>query len=298
MPVDSDGNVADIIMDNSSTVSRMNFGRLYETYIGGAIRDFEKRLKIVLGINSVSTSYKTINRLKELLVSDKMIVVEAYNRLLRFYQIINEEQFEFFYNLSEEKKIEHLSEVLVDGLIVHYRTDTTKDITKVIKELEEEFTPTYGPVTYVNAAGKSVTTKTPVRVGSFYILLLDKITDQYMATASATLNHFGFPSKVTSQEKHSYPHATTAARTIGETETRILTSYLGDEAVAELMDINGSVTSHKQVVKKILTNDTPMKINRIIDRAIIPYGGTKALQILKHMTRTEGWDVKYESEVN
>jgi DNA-directed RNA polymerase beta subunit len=33
MPVDQNGNRADIIMDPNSTVSRMNLGRVYEMYI-------------------------------------------------------------------------------------------------------------------------------------------------------------------------------------------------------------------------------------------------------------------------
>ncbi len=42
MPVDKDGSVADVIMDPSSIISRMNAGRLYEQYINGMSRKCRK----------------------------------------------------------------------------------------------------------------------------------------------------------------------------------------------------------------------------------------------------------------
>lgn len=291
--MDEAGNRADIVMDSASVISRMNLGRLYEHYLGAACRDVSKSIRSILGVN-VSSGKITENYFDKM---DPAIFTHAYQRLMHFYQLVSDKQYQFFsFQITEDEKREHLKDVVNDGIYLFYPINNEKDIVEVIKDVEKAFKPTFGPVTYVGDSKQRNTTVNNVRIAPMYIMLLDKIADDWSSVSSGKLQHFGVLSPQIKSEKFSYPYRNSPVRTIGETEARIFAGYCGREAMAEMMDRSNSPASQRNAVWNILNAPEPSNIERVVDRNYIQLGGSRPIQLIRHIMGVAGIDIVYESE--
>lgn len=292
MPVDSDGNRADIVLDPASTISRMNIGRLYEHYVAGAARDVNRRLRTMLGITDQRWS---VDRLSCL---DESLIREAYTYLLTLYQCVSTRQYIFFKELDYEAILEHLSEVTQDkinAIQLYIPIDNDIDSIDMIKNLEALIKPTYGPVRYVGNSGRQSTTLANVRIAPMYIMLLDKIADEWSSVSSGRLQHFGILSPTIKSEKFTFPFRNSPIRAYGESEFR-LWSYTYRFVIPELIDRNNNPQTQRIIYAKILTADKPTNIKLLIDRKQHPYGNAKNIQVVKHPLATAGIRVKFEKE--
>ena len=293
MPVDEAGNRADIIMDGNSTVSRMNLGRLYEHFINATSRDVTKGVINILGVdknskNLVSDFYNKI--------SNDTVFNTAYNYLLGYYEITSPRMFDYYSNIQMEEKQNHLLHIVKDGSYLYIPTDNPPDSEDIISEIQEKYPSTYGPVTYKNTKGQTFKTKTNVRIASVYMILLEKIGDDWAAVSSGKLQNFGILSQLTKSDKYNQPTRNQAVRAIGETEARIFVSYCGQPLIAELMDRNNNPITHKNIVWNILTNTNPSNIDFAVDRTKIGYGGAKPLQLVNHIALCGGFKFTYKPE--
>ena len=296
MPVDQDGNRAEIVMDAGSTINRMNVGRLYEHYISAAARDVSKNVRAMLGIPQCKKT-QALSTLSGVYQQNRSRVAEVYQYLLGFYKIVSPRSFDFFSSdLKEEEKLEHLADIIEDGLYVYWPIENEPEGPDVVKQLEEHYRPTYGPVQYVGNSGNLVTTRENVRVAPFYVMLLEKIADDWMAVSSAKAHHFGVLTPVIRAEKHSLPFSNTPVRFLGETEGRLMTGYSGPEAAAEMVDRSNSPPTRKQIVRSILNAPVPTNIEQSVDRNSIPLGGAKPIQLANHVLQCAGLQFVYEPE--
>ena len=294
MPIDSNGNRAEIVMDAYSTLSRMNIGRLYEMYIQGSARDTAKIIKDTIE-QSVGTSKYAINSVQQFYNKDVNAFNNIYSYLLGFYNICSPKQHQFFSSLSNDSdKIEHIADCISKGIILYIPPNNDRETDMIVKLLEQHYRPTYGPVSYVGLDGERVTTFDNVRIAPLYMMLLEKIGDDWASVSSGRLQHFGVLSPMTKNEKYSMPFRNSPVRTIGETEGRIFVSYCGREAVAEMMDRNNSPVTHKAVVNSILTSTHPSNIDVAVDRNIIQLGASKPLAIMNHISLCAGWKLKHD----
>lgn len=288
MPVDSNGNVADIITDNTSTISRMNLGRSYQVYLGSASRDNKHFL-----INYYTSKYGSdyLNKLTE----EDILYFKEY--ITGFYALINPDMVEFMDSLNLEEIRIHLTECLTNQINIYYPPDNSINITDVITNIESsKYRPHLGKIQYTDTLGNRVTTKEDIRIGPLYFMLLDKVANDYSAVASSRVNHFGFPVKGTIIDKYKYPHGLTPTKTLSETETRIITSYSDPEAIAELFDLTLNPVSHKQTVKHILESNVPYDLNFNIDRSVNPYGNNKSLAVLNHIFTAAGFTIQHTED--
>lgn len=292
MPVDEEGNRADLIIDPTSVVSRTNLGKLFEHYLDAAARDVTRRVRRMLGLEPMR-QHHALKAIKALDAQDPQRVASAYEYLLGFYRIISDEQYDFFARRSHEEQLEHLADIVDQGVYLFYPTHNQKEDVDIIKEVQKHYPPVYGPVTYVGNSGQRVTTKKPVRIAPLYIMLLEKIADDWSCVNSGKLQHLGLLAPITKPEKHHKPWHNSPVRNIGETEARIYAGYCGREAIAEMLDRNNNPIAHKAIVKKILSEEKPTAIKEAVDRSLIPLGGSKALQLFKHIAVCEGWRPKY-----
>lgn len=292
MPTDEMGNRADVIVDFASTVSRMNISRTYEAYFGAVARDNRQRL-----INYYKSKTNTTN-IKHLISSlTKEDIEYGVTFIENLYALFSTRMYKFLKNMTEEEKYTHLVSILQDQLYLYFPPDNEIRVTDAITAIENSvYKPHYGPVTYTDNSGVRVKTKKNIRIGNFYLMFLEKIADSYMAVSSAKINNFSFPIKPSASDRNKAPHALTPARTKGETETRIVASYMDKEAVAELFDLNNNPISHKLLVKKILESDKVINIKDPVDRNAISYGQGKPLMIMKHLFNAAGMDFEYVPE--
>lgn len=228
---------------------------------------------------------------------NKQAVSTAYLYLLGFYKIVSPRSYDFFSSdLTEEEKLEHLADIIEDGLYVYWPIENEPEGPTVIKQLEEFYKPTYGPVTYVGNSGRQVVTEEPVRIAPFYVMLLEKIADDWMAVSSAKAHHFGVLTPVIRAEKHSLPFSNTPVRFLGETEGRLMTGYSGPEAAAEMVDRSNSPATRKQIIRSILNAPKPTDIDYNVDRNVVPLGGAKPVQLANHVLQCAGLQFVYEPE--
>lgn len=293
MPVDEAGNRADIVMDSASVISRMNLGRLYEHYFGAACRDVTKSVCAILGVNP------SAGKITEFTLSkmDPDVIKHAYQRLMHFYQLVSSRQYEFFnFTINEEEKQQHLCDVVNEGIYLYYPVDNEKDIIKVVQEVDKAFKPTFGPVSFVGDSKQRVTTSNNIRIAPLYMMLLDKIADDWSSVSSGKLQHFGVLSPQTKTEKFMYPYRNSPVRTIGETEGRIFAGYCGREAIAEMMDRSNSPFTQRNVIWNILSSNVPTNIDHVVDRDYVRLGGSRPLQLIRHIMGVAGVEIVYEPE--
>jgi DNA-directed RNA polymerase beta subunit len=288
MPMNSEGVRADLITDNTSTISRMNLGRAYEAYLGAMCRDNRSRLIRKLAENYGVDFLNNPNR-------DVLYYMKSYMKGL--YEHISPEVPEWLETLNEQELRAHLIEIVTDNLYIYYPTDNQYNITDVISSIDKSvYKPLESPVTYTDTLGRQVTTKDNVRIGVLYIMFLDKIGNSFSAVSSAKVNNFGFPVKGAQSDKYKYPHSQTPTKLMGETEFRILIANMGKVACAEMMDLALNPNSHKALYRSILEDPKPYDNQYNIDRSVIPYDQTKSLQILRHIFTAAGFDFVYEDE--
>ena len=177
---------------------------------------------------------------------------------------------------------------------LYYPPDNEVHPTSMIRHLEAEFRPTFGPVRYIGNSGRSVMTKDPVRIGSLYIMLLEKTGDDWTALSSGKWQNFGVLAQITARDKFASPTRQQSIRAFGETEIRILASYVGPIRTAEILDRNNSIATHKQVLGAIFATDTPSNIGCAVDRNINPLGNARPLQLAKHLALCGGWRFAYK----
>lgn len=292
MPVAADGTRADIIMDPNSTISRMNLGRLYEQYYNAAGHEITERLKkAVLAATPASDlpSHKRVNQLSE----EDFQTLWTY--LVNFYSILSPKMYGWFADGSYSKPFrEHFAKVLEKGIYLYMPPDNRIIPAEAVKLIEEYYKPTYGPVTYTGRSGITTTTVKPVRIGEIYIMNLEKTGDDWTAVSSAKTQHFGVLAQVTNTDKYASPIRMQAIRALGEAEVRIYTSYVGTKITADIMDRSNNPQTHEHILFNILRAEKPTDIPVIVDRNVIPLGGSKPLQLVKHIGLCAGWQFAYK----
>lgn len=294
MPVDADGNRADILMDPNATLSRMNLGRLYEQYVNAASRDLARDLRVMYDLDPKAGKI-TIDPTQINLVKSHRNYEQATARLLRYYEIVSPKMHEWFTTGVYTKPFHfHLAEILRKNMITIYSpADADVDRVECVEELEREFRPVYGPVTYIGNSGRVSKTRDPVRIGSMYIIMLEKTGDDWSAVSSSKLQNFGVIAQITNRDKHSQPIRTNAVRAWGETESRIVAAYMGPLLLAEILDRNNSIMTHEQMLKSILEAERPSCIQSSVDRNINPLGNARPLQLVKHLIFCGGSEFVY-----
>lgn len=303
MPVDEQGNRAYILMDGGATVSRQNLGRLYEQGYNAASRDLTKEF-----CNLFGTEYPDIHGHK-LNMADRLRVTEAYksnnqaawaawNRFRRFISVVSPKQ-DLFYGHVEsqgpEKVAEHMISILEDGIYIYHPSNNDPELPDVVDIIEQEFMPHISPVTYRDDSGEFVTSIEPILIAQIYFILLEKTGDDWTAVSSGKLQNFGILSHINNQDKYSAPWRQQSIRAWGETETAIGVSYMGWEAMAELIDRNNNIAAHRMGVYSILRSRNPTNIPVLVDRAKIPYGNAKPLELVKHLAVCNGWQFTHSA---
>lgn len=296
MPVDENGNRADIVMDAFSTISRMNIGRLYEQYINSAARDVQKTICHNLNINE--SNYDILIKLIEMEKNESDILNRVWDYLIDFYRIVSPKMYLVFTD-GEYKgtRIQHLASIIKNGIYLYMPPDNEPENDEIVKQLEKFFKPTYGPVSYIGTSGVKVTTTSPVRIGSVYIVLLEKTGDDWTAVSSGKLQHFGVLSQVTNNDKFSQPSRNQAIRALGESEVRIMVSYTSPKLIADVMDRNNNPICHKAILESILSSNIPTNIDSAVNRVHIPIGSNKPQLLVRHMTMCSGWEFMYTQHV-
>lgn len=271
MPVDAAGNRAEVIMDGDSTIKRMNLGRLYEQYINASARQTAINVGKLMGERSPEE------------------IETAWQYLLGFYEITSPRMHEaLFASGGEGRKLEHLEDVVKNGIYLWLPTDTPVKYSDVIRDLKNRYPAVNGPITFRGQSGRQVTTVNPIIIGSLYILLLEKMGNTWAAVSSSKLQHFGIPAKLTNADRYSTPVRNQPVRILGESEVRLFVATVGGEITADILDQSNNPEAHRNVVTNILTAEQPSNMERCIDRRKVPVGQGRPLAYVNHVLECAG----------
>jgi len=203
-----------------------------------------------------------------------------------------------FAGLPYEEQVEHICDIINDGWCTIYLPINNKRLPDdITMDLQAKFEPTMTPVKYVDASGMQVETIECIRIGCVYTMLLDKLADEWSSTAAAKLQHFGIVSAVTRSDKFAYPFRNNPTRIVGQTESRLFVCYTGPETMAEMFDRTSNPVTRANIYRNILEAKQPGNIDQIIDREKIPLGGSRPIQIVRHVFMCAGFEARYLPEV-
>lgn len=279
MPVDAEGNRAECIMDGDSTIKRMNLGRMYEQYINATSRHVTNLVRGLMAENLPDT------------------VERAWDYLTGYYKIVSPKMYDLMTGPGyTESHHFHITHVCKDGVKLLMPTNNPADSPEIIEELLQHYPIHIGPVTYRGRSGRVVITHDAVLIGSLYIVLLEKTGGDWSGVASAKLQHFGLPARLGKNDKHSAPGRAQPVRFMGESEERLFAATMGGEAAAELMEMSNNPVLHKHIVGNIVRADQPSNIKSVIDREVVPKGGSRALLYVNHALETAGARFTFESD--
>lgn len=291
MPVDCEGNRADIVVDPNGTLNRMNPARLYEQYISAAAAKAEKIVHDILQLPKMSADAAKMM----LLSKDEATIWAAMGELIQFHTITNPLVGEWFKSgRIGRDPIDFLATVLESGVCVYYPPDNQAYPEDVVLTLEKsKFRPPYGKVSYVGNSGIRRTTRENIRIGSLYIIQLNKPGDDWNATATYRLHHYGVPAVITKADKNLKPTREQPTRGTGESELRSIIAYCGGMLAAEILDRNNSPQIGALIADTIQTCENPANIERIVDREKHPFGTQRPLMIVNHMLACAGGEFVY-----
>lgn len=271
MPVDESGNRAEVIMDADSTIKRMNLGRMFEQYINAASRATALKVGKLLGKRSEAE------------------IEEAWDYLMGYYKICSPRMYEaLIASGGESRKLEHLEDVVKDGIYLWLPTDTPVEYPDVVRALSKYYPAVNKPVKFRGQSGRGVTTVSPVIIGSLYVVLLEKMGSSWAAVSSSKLQHFGIPAKLTNADRFSTPVRNQPVRITGESEVRLFSATAGGEATAELLDQSNNPAAHNNILENIFTAAKPTAIEQVINRKKVPRGDGRPIVYVNHILECAG----------
>jgi hypothetical protein len=292
MPRDEFGNVADVVIFGGSTMRRSNYGRIYEHGFGAAVRDLAQRIRIEADLpRHGELKQAEVNASPK--ANDQAFIEYAFNEFQELWWIIAPTMHELM--KEHPNKREYIHEIMRQGFAYVFTPvdDTTHLPTAMDTIINGKFCPNYTPVTFTDVTGKVTTSKDKVLIGPLYMMLLEKIGDDWSAVSSVKVQQFGLPSKLNNSDRSSTPGRESAIRSFGESETRSYNCTVGPEATMELLDQTNNPLAHTSVVNSILTAKKPTNIERAVDRKKVPFGNSRPVSLLSHMLQTRGIEFKY-----
>ena len=273
--------VADVVMDPSSLVSRMNVGRIYEQYFNAMSRKTQFEIKQAMG------GVKPIEQ-----YTDKNIK-DGWEVLLGLYELIGTEQ---YISYSQVKDIQTMREILreciEEEVYILYRVSSPKRAYQIVLDSKGTiYEPTVTKAYIQSPDGKVKETKSNVMIAPVYTILLNKTGDSFLSVAGAKLNHFGFPIGVGSATRNYLPWRSSPTKILSETETRLYNSYVSRKAIAELKSRANDINVHESIYKNILDSDVPTNIDTVYDRKEHGYGEDSAMELINNIFNCAGIEI-------
>jgi hypothetical protein len=297
MPVDADGNRAEMIFDQAAVNNRMIPGRLYEHIINGSARDVYRKIVRALGIQDLRRPAQIRQDLMRIQAEQPELLSKAWEYLLGFYEITVPKQAAIFRNCDfGASPLQHLSYIMSKGHTVLYmRSDHPLMLKNMVSDIERLYPSTFGPVYYRGASGNHVWTEEPVRIAPLSIIMLEKIADTGSAVSSTRRQHAGVLATLSNADKYSERIRNQPTKAYGESEIRIVISYSGTLTAAEILDRNNSIESHKAMCWSIFESTHPTRIARAVDRNVIRLDGSRSLQTVNHVWACSGMEMAWDN---
>lgn len=321
MPRDQYGRVADICKSNDSIASRNIPGETHEQYLGNCSDLLHREFHQVLGTwtqaaqleNRPKPSPRRIHKqLRKIDNTDagRELIVQCLRRVVAFYRTIYLGQYPIALEATLDEfmetgdpdlwfdLMEFMEEILIHRVLIPLTVDMVSELgaANIVTSLaNSEFAPEIGPVTFNNQEGELRTTVDPIQIAPMAVMSLEKDGSESSASYSLQLQSMRMASTTTKIDKQLSPISKANIAMLALDNTVILSAVIGEEALAEMMDLCNNVDSRKARVNAILNSDTPLGETTLVDRNKTLYGPV-VLQTLRHTLACYGAELYYVDE--
>lgn len=271
MPVDEWGNVADFMFSDDTVIKRMSLSRINTPYINSTADQIMRELK------------PKIDAREDL--------EGIWNTIMRFHYIISPEMVEKVIEPlvhTDEDKWDYILYIQKHGISLVVPTDSIAAGSGRMLNMIREFPLKIGPIKYRGRSGLWRTTKSPMLIGSTYIMKLEKTSSTWSAVGVPKLQAHGLPAKLGKSDKFSSPGKEQPTRYCGEAEFRAIYALMGGWVASVFMEYANNPQMLDRIVEAVYATPTPTNIESSIDLDITPLGGNRALQIINHQLAVAG----------
>lgn len=255
MPIDEHGIRADMWIDMNSPVGRNNPGQLYETGINRISEFVRRAMENTLKTSGIDAAF------------DQM--TDWYNDVNPNYAALVREACP----TTQERK-----GLVMDAIETSPKINIPPTLDTLVGTNEDPWLALRNFRKWADKWGcepsrvtfktlqpdgtyKQFTTKSKFFIGSKYILLLNKVPEQY-APGPASVNHIGIPTKSTMEAKY-FPVSTNPYR-FGEDEHRVMSMDAPIREVVRFQNLGAnSPTGVRVAIESILEAERPTAIRRI-----------------------------------
>lgn len=278
MPIDEDGNIADIVADPQAVLSRNNTSRFIIQYVNACSKRIATRVTALVKEGNSTDAWALLHDYYTL-ITDQVIPLLEDPR----------------FNAMEE--LRDVIELKTARPYVPMDNNKYHSYYELIQVLREKYRPCYGPVSYRGNSGRWVTTKRPCIIGSLYTNILEKDGRDGTAVGSSRLHGtFGTPTKPTSiADKVALPGKESPVKLFAETEKRLTSAACGAKGMRTIDEYNGNILAHRAVMMAIYQTETPTAIYEAVDWKKVRKTGGRMTKFLHTMFRASGFEI-VESE--
>jgi hypothetical protein len=301
MPVDKDGNRADMVMSPDAAFGRMTLGANREPAYNAASRDIMRYIKREIGFPR-SETYAHYRKLIKALSDD------AFAALIRHYEkfcsTISEETLIAWNDFNTEERVHCIANAFATDAPEYILTIDRKgsEIDRDRRIIQDAYPGVlvHDKVSWVRNGVREESVG-PALIGSRMICMLEQTACDVSATASSTTQATGLTSH--RSENHSYAdHVHDTAIRVGNTEERVgsgasMETYPDryrrrvdppGTMIAELNSRNGSRSDHVHLVRTLLDAEKPGAIENLVPRDKVPYGKVRAVTIYRALAASQG----------
>lgn len=251
MPVDEDGNVADLIYYKKAQIARTDTGGSMEGHTAACIRDVSKKIKKLFNHKHVSVWNEQTE--------------EAWNYLVSFYESCSPLTHEWSINptITIEDKLNHINVVIDDIARIVFTIDNPLNNLGLIDRLDEVIKPTYGALWVTDVLGRKVKLKSKGFMEIQQIIVLEKTELNPMSVNAAIRQIHGFPAGSNRQTRYSNPAKVQALRNASETEIRFWANVWGSDVIARYIAFAYDPDAIKDVITAIMNSPIPLRIGNV-----------------------------------
>lgn len=269
MPYDDYGTYVDIMMSDNALLRRTNFNRPFECYINAATRDVTIRALELFDSGKHHEAWVYI-------ISYCYVAAPEWAKVLEQVFATEQRQYDFVDSLHTSR------------LRMWIPCNTLKGMDEVERDVERYFPPRRSPLTFTMDDGTKVRTEASFIVGSLYIIRLDKTGRESFSISAGKYQQFGTIAKQHSADKYRRPIREQPLKFMGEAECRHLNAYTPQGTTAELHDRSNNPLVMDEILKSLLTHETPSNIDCAVDRTKFPLGRNRSMLIANHVLSCEG----------
>lgn len=284
MPVDKDGNRADIIMDGGSVVSRMNVSRMYEHYFNAMSRKTRLELRKVIPEHVPLDKY------------EPKALQHAWEIILGFLKLLGTEQYDVYKSITDINTIKEIVyECVNEEVYILYKVSSKKKAYEIVREsVGTIYEPTIDKISFIDKiTGELSFSQYPIMIAPIYTILLNKTPENFLSVSGAKTNHYGLPVGVGNNIRNRLPWRNSPVKTLSETEVRLYLSYVSRKGIIELKDRANSIPTHEKLYENILNAEQPTNIDVVVDRNKQPYGEDASLELINNIFNAAGICIDY-----